>query len=42
MPRDIGTSTGVKDTDGPQRRRHEVLLQLGRVPVHPADAVRAG
>ena len=43
MPRDIGTSTGVKDTvGGSAPQASEVLQQLRGVPVHAADPVRAG
>ena len=43
MPRDIGTSTGVKETVGARGAAGgEVLHDLGGVPVHAADAVRAG
>ena len=43
MPRGIGTSSGVKLTrDRAVDERGEVLGDLGGVPVHAADAVRAG
>ena len=44
MPRGIGTSSGVKLTRDrrPSVSAGEVLDDLGGVPVHAADAVRAG